>query len=152
MFRSNACDAKRLGFSLLEVVCALATLGLVLGLLFQGLNQVEGAGHLLKKQNRILAVRDALRMALKAQNLDSLAEKVAHPGPLFCIFFKEDEPELRPCEGPAYEVKNGDIPDFLVYGRTLDTRPIANALYLSLHPVNFRGLAGEATYTFPVCF
>jgi type II secretory pathway pseudopilin PulG len=152
MFRSNACDTKRLGFSLLEVVCALATLGLVLGFLFQGLNQVEGTGDLLKKQNRILAARDVLRMALKLQNPDSLAEKMLHPGPLFCVFFKEDEPELRPCEGPAYEVKNGDIPDFLVYGRTLDARPIGNAVYLSLHPVSFRGLSGEAAYSFPVCF
>ncbi len=152
MFRSNACDAKHLGFSLLEVVFALGTLGLVLGLLFQGLNQVEGTGDLLKKKNRILAARDALRLALKLQTPDDLAEKMTHPGPLFCVFFREDEPELRPCEGPALPLNKDDVPDFLVYGRPLDAKPIANAVYLSLHPVSFRGLAGEAAYAFPFCF
>lgn len=152
MCRSNKGKNTPLGFSLLEVIFALTTLGLVLLLLFQGLGPVEATQDWLRKHQRIFAARDAVRIALKLQGPDNLYEEGASTKPLFAIIFKEDEPLLTPFEDKPLISRDDTRPEIVVYVSPLDTKPCDNALYVALHPITIRGLVGEAVYGFPFCF
>ncbi len=137
------------GFSLMEVLCALGALGLVVALLFQGLGHMERGRRASEQKKTLLALKEALKRELIYHPPPLLATKLLQEGPLVYLDCSQTRLEIE--DGMRLSPNYSGRETFVVYARPLESTMGAMCAQLDLCPLYLNGVVGESLYSFPFC-